>query len=440
MITPIRSAGAMHRASRFLRRLSRDQHGSIGILAAVSLVMLLAFGGLGVDAALWMRAKNNVQGAADSAAGAVAAAAAAVNPASRLTAEANAAAAANGFQNGMSGVTVTMNNPPASGAFAGNANAYEVIVSAPQKLYLASALAGITAPIVKGRAVALVTLGKPGPTFPTCILGLSPLANNVDVTFNGSTVVTATGCDVDADSPSSKSINTNGGGSIHAKAVRTVGGVSGGNIFVTDNPGIFTSQTTIPDPYAGRTIPSMPSFTANNNWNTHIYNPTGVMAFNGNVTVSGTATLDPGIYIISNGSLNMAAGNSLTGTGVTIILTSPTPASDNGVFSIAGGASLTLTAPTTGPTAGIALWADKNLPNKEDKFAGGSAGNTVGAIYLPSHDVKWAGNNNTTSGCMQLIAYNVIFTGTSSFNHNCSKAGTSDPTGAPTPSSWSLVE
>jgi uncharacterized membrane protein len=182
MITPIRSAGAMHWAPRFLWRLSRDQHGSIGIIAAVSLAVLLAFGGLGVDAALWMRAKYDAQGAADAAANSVAAAAAIGNPASRLTAEANAAAAANGFQNGMNGVTVTMNNPPASGAYAGNASAYEVIVSAPQKLYLASALAGTTAPIVKARAVALLTAGTPAPTFPTCILGLSPLANNVDVT------------------------------------------------------------------------------------------------------------------------------------------------------------------------------------------------------------------------------------------------------------------
>src|SRR5215469_7321255 len=156
MIVPIRSAGVLRRAWRFFRRWSRDQHGSIAILAALSMVIVLAFAGLGVDAALWMRAKNNAQSAADAAAGAVASAVVAVNPTSRLTAEANAAAAANGFQNGINGVTVTMNNPPASGLNAGNVNAYEVIITAPQKLYLASALAGTTAPVVQGRAVALV--------------------------------------------------------------------------------------------------------------------------------------------------------------------------------------------------------------------------------------------------------------------------------------------
>jgi Flp pilus assembly protein TadG len=442
MITSLRSAGAMRRVSRLFARLSRDQRGSIGIITGVTLAIILALGGLGVDAAIWMKAKNDAQAAADSAAGSVAAAAVALNPAARLTAEANSAAAANGFQNGMNGVVVTLNHPPASGAFAGNNNAYEVIVSAPQKLFLASALGGVTAPTVKGRAVALITPGTPAPTFNTCILGLSPQASQIDVTFNGATAVTANGCDVDADSPSSSSINTNGGGSVHAQNVRTVGGVSGGNIFVTG--GVYTQQSSIPDPYASRSIPSMPAATGPNKWsgtitNTGSGNPP-VMTINGNVDVKGNTTLSPGIYIINNGSFNDTGQNTVTGNGVTIILTSSTPASDNGTFSVTGGGGLNLTAPTSGPTAGIALWADKNLPNKTDTFAGGTTSALTGAIYLPSHDAKYAGNSGTTSKCMQLIAYNITFTGTSSFNHNCNGVGTADPQGQPTPASWSLVE
>jgi len=412
---------------------ARNERGSIAAITAISLAMLLAFGALGVDVSLWLRAKNDAQGAADAAANSAAAAAAVGNPSGRIQTEANAAAAANGFQNGMNGVVVTLNNPPASGSYAGNANAYEVIVSAPQQLYLASALPGVpAAPTVQGRAVALLNKTTIGPT---CILGLSPLPSNVDVTFNGNTSVVANGCDVDADSTSSNSVNTNGGGTVHAANVRTAGGVSGGNIFVTGQ--IYTHTSSIPDPYAGRTIPSMPSFSSPNNWSGTIHNPTGVMAFNGDVNVTGTTNLDPGVYIISNGSLKSAAQYNVSGTGVTIILTSPSPSSDNGTFSFTGGGALNITAPTTGPTAGIALWADSGLPNNQDKFAGGTTGNLVGAIYLPSHDVKYAGNSNTASNCMQLIAYNIVFTGTSNFNHNCSGTGVADP---PAPTTWSLVE
>jgi Flp pilus assembly protein TadG len=419
------------RASHGLKRFSRDQRGSIGIIVGISLTILLAFGGLGVDAALWMRAKSGAQAAADAGASSAAAAEFAGNPAARSTADALAAAAANGFHNGMNGVTVTVTPT----THAGNP-AYEVIVAAPQTLYLASALPGLTAPTVRARAVAVVNFAAPAP-HPTCILGLSPLPSNIDVTFNGNTSVTANGCDVDADSPSSSSINTNGGGTVHAANVRTVGGVSGGNIIVSGQ--IYTHQGTIPDPYAGRTIPNMPSFSSPNNWSGTIHNPTGVMAFNGDVNVTGTTSLDPGIYIISGGSLKSAAQYNVSGTGVTLILTSPTPGSDNGVFSITGGGALNISAPTTGPTAGIALWADGRLPNKEDKFAGGTTNGITGAVYLPSHDVKFAGNSNSTGTCMQLIAYNIIFTGTSNFNRKCN-GGMVDPPGTPVPTGWSLVE
>ena len=434
MVT-VRSSGWMlplTRTLRIFRRLSRDQRGSMSVLTAISLVVLLAFGGLGVDVSMWLRARSDAQAAADAAANSAGAAAAVTNPTARIQADVYAAAAANGFKNGVSGVTITLNNPPASGAYAGNANAYEVIVAAPQKLYLASALPGVTAPTVRGRAVALVNKGSGGPA---CILGLSPAISAVDVTFNGNVSVTANGCDVDANSPAASSINTNGGGSVHAKNVKTVGGVSGGNIYVTDQ--IITHTSTTPDPYADRTIPKNAATSSQNNWSGNIKNPTGVMQFNGDVKITGTTTLDPGVYIINNGSFSSASQYNVSGTGVTIILTSPTPSSDNGVFSFTGGGALNITAPSTGPTAGIALWADKNLPNKEDKFAGGTTGNLVGAIYLPSHNVKFAGNGNTASKCGQLIAYNVIFTGTSTFNHNCTGVGTSDPV---LPTSWSLVE
>ena len=149
---------------------------------------------------------------------------------------------------------------------------------------------------------------------------------------------------------------------------------------------------------------------------------------------------------INNGSFSSASQYSVTGTGVTIILTGSS--SDNGVFSITGGGALNVTAPTTdqatswglpNSVAGIALWADHKLPNKEDKFAGGTTNSLKGAIYLPNHDVKFAGNTNSNAnGCQQLIGYNIIFTGTSNFSHNCAgNSGVADPPG---PTLWSLVE
>src|SRR5262249_16291675 len=128
--------------ARALRRLSRSERGSMSIMIAFGLTVLLGFAALGVGVLLWLRARSNAQSAADAAANSAGAAAYQVNSTARIKADVNAMAAANGFQNGMNGVTVTMNNPPASGAYAGNASAYEVIVTAPQKANLAKRKTG----------------------------------------------------------------------------------------------------------------------------------------------------------------------------------------------------------------------------------------------------------------------------------------------------------
>jgi Flp pilus assembly protein TadG len=419
---------------RLLRRISANQRGSISIITAVSLPALLGFGGLAVDASLWLRAKNSVQGAADVAASSVAAAASAGNVPARILAEARGVAAANGYQNGANGVTVTLNHPPTSGTYAGNTNAYEVIISAPQQLYLASVFPALTAPVVTGTAVTLTT------TSPTCMMALSQNNDpNGTLTVGGGAVFTANKCAIVDDSPSAKSINVGGGGSITAQNISTVGNYSG-NITATSGS-VQTAAPYVADPYATtRSIPSGPwrVSTQSNTWTGTINNPTGVIAFNGDVKVSGSATLQPGVYIINNGGMSLNNNSSLSGTGVTIIITSSTnPAADNGTFNFGGSGTVILTAPTTGTTAGIALWADGRLPNNSDNLTGSSAPKITGAIYAPSHNVKYAGNSlSATSGCEQLIAYTIQVNGTTTFDHSCDGVGTLDPLGT----KWSLVE
>jgi len=48
-----------------LRRVSGDQRGAIAVTTALTLPVLLGFGGMAVDASMWLRAKSSVQGAAD---------------------------------------------------------------------------------------------------------------------------------------------------------------------------------------------------------------------------------------------------------------------------------------------------------------------------------------------------------------------------------------
>ena len=431
--------------TRVLRRLCGNERGNITIVAAFSLPVLIGFGGLAVDASMWLKASNSVQGAADAAAIAVAAAVTAGDTPTRWQTEGYAVAAQNGYTNGQTSlggqccVTVTVHNPPVSpSAFAGNAAFYQVIISAPQKLYLANVVSDligtIVPPTVTGRAVAVAN------TNPTCILALDPLAPPAGtITTNGGATSQNLKCAIYDDSTGAKSINTAGGGSISAPSISTMGNYDhSGNITVTASPNtVQIDQPYAADPYRyTRSIPPSSSWgnPSNQSWNNNtINNPTGVIQFQGDITVKGTVHLDPGIYIITDnpnshkGSLTMSNGATLIGTGVTIIITSTNPSADKGVFKITGG-TLQLTAPSTGSTAGIALWTDRNIPYGVDTIGtGGGTSFIKGAIYAPTHQVKYAGNNlSSSTGCTQLVAYDIVITGASYFAHDCNNLGILD--------------
>jgi len=135
-------------------------------------------------------------------------------------------------------------------------------------------------------------------------------------------------------------------------------------------------------------------------------------------------TMNPGIYFIDRGSLQMAGGATLQGTGVTIIFTSST-GNNYADATINGGATLAITAPTTGPTAGIAIFGDRSMPlGTTFKFNGGDNQVLGGAVYVPHGTLQYAGGNNANTNCTQVIADTVTFVGNSLLKINCSGFGT----------------
>ncbi len=121
----------------------------------------------------------------------------------------------------------------------------------------------------------------------------------------------------------------------------------------------------------------------------------------------------------------MGGQSTLTATGgTTIVLTSRT-GSGYPTASIAGGATLSITAPTSGATAGLAFFQDRNAPTSgTNSLTGGDTQTIVGAIYFPNQNVTYAGGSTGGSTCTQLVAYTLKFSGNSTFNSNCGAAGT----------------
>jgi hypothetical protein len=151
------------------------------------------------------------------------------------------------------------------------------------------------------------------------------------------------------------------------------------------------------------------------------------------ITGNKTLNLCPGVYIIDQGLLSLQSGtinappSSGCGTtgGVTIILANDTGGAPADV-KINGNFTLNLTAPTTGSTAGIALFQDRvSCPGCGNKINGGSSSNITGAIYFPTNAIEYSGGSSTGGAvCTQLIAYTITFKGNSTFNSNCNSAGT----------------
>ncbi|MDE3015521.1 MAG: hypothetical protein KGI29_01155 [Pseudomonadota bacterium] len=414
------------------------QNGGIMITWAILLPAIIGMMGLGLETGNWYLAKRNLQAVADAAA----IAGAYETTASARTTSATNAVAANGFGNG-SNVTITVNNPPRSGNYTSNTSAVEVLLSQPQTMMF-SALFLNQSPTITVRAVALPKTSPPNDGIGGCIVALDPSGSS-DFDMSGGATINATNCFMASNSNNSQAIKMTGGATMNVDGLYTMGNytLSGGAELNSTNAPIVDALSPIADPYQNLSIPSYSGCDHNqyslNGGKTATLSP-GVYCNGISLNGGSTATLQPGVYIIDRGTLSVNGGNTLTGNGVTIILTSST-GSDYATASINGGANVTLSAPTSGTDAGVAIYQDRNAPiDSSSSFNGGSTMNVTGAIYFPHGELSFTGGNSTSSpSCTQVIAWSLNFSGGTNLSGNCPNSGMSKIT-TPVSGSVTLVE
>jgi Flp pilus assembly protein TadG len=413
------SATIQDRAYRFARKVScfwRDRSGNYAIITALLSPVLIGATGLATEGGLWYYKHQTLQGAADSAA-LSAATLYSLNTQKSLPDQAKSVIATYGYVVGTNGTTVTVNRPPVTGHYAGNTKAIEVIVTTSQPRLLSSIYSS-TPVTLAGRAVAL-----PGNNGTGCVLALNATASG-DVTSKGNSVVTLDQCSVYDNSSDASALVNGGTASINALSVNVVGNISGGS-GITTTQGINTGTSPASDPYANIAMPPFSGCDHNNMTvkDTVTLDP-GVYCNGLQLNAGANVTLNPGIYFIDRGSLQVAGGATITGNGVTLVFTSRT-GSNYADATINGGATIALTAPSTGPTAGLVIFGDRNMPNSTTfKFNGGAGQVLNGAVYLPNGTLQYAGGSNVNTNCTQIIADTVSFVGNSKLAINCSGAGT----------------
>jgi hypothetical protein len=399
-----------------LRRLGKDTAGTAAVLWGLTLPIVIGGLGLGADVGTWYFSEHNLQSATDAATIAAGYEITGGNPQrSAMQSAANREMTRNGFGSG-SNITMTVNYPAQSGAYAGNTQAVEVIVTRPQSRFFSKLFLGAD-PGIRARAVA-----SRQPQGSACVLSLASSGASA-LLFQGSTIVNLSNCSAAANSTDAAAINLSGSSTLSTYSLYTAGNYTQGtSATLTSGHPAITNGTPLTDPYSNLAMPSYGGCAQNN------YNAKGSATINPGVYCNGMSfgskadvTMSPGVYIVDRGTFDVNAGAKVTGNGVTIILTSSTGTNYANV-NVNGGATVTLSAPTGDDYAGVLLYQDRNAPVaiNSNKLNGGSSTNYTGAIYFPNQEVQFTGNNSSTStGCTKLVAKTITFTGNSYLSNDC---------------------
>jgi Flp pilus assembly protein TadG len=399
-------------------RLWRDQRGNITIVTALSVPVCAGVMAFGVDVSRWAVTRVELQRIADTAAMAGAMRYAETdNAAAGVTTAANVAelnGVPAGTRTGTGSESVTDDYGSWTASFSANTDAHTITatVQTAAPIWFGRIFTTATEQPVSATAVAWAKQRHSGNG--ACVLALkgesTGITTYVDVTISGHTSVSSSTCGVQSDG----SLTVSGSATIAVPSVITSGSISlSGNASIkcpSSSPCSAAAQPQIPDPFSALygsqlAIPSGGTATqSGTTLNPGVY--ASGLSFNGN----NSYTLNPGVYYV-RGSIAISGNATVSGTGVTLI-------SSDGI-SFSGNSTVNLSAPTSGPTAGLLYGT--STTNGTVSFSGNSANVMNGAIYAPNANASVTGNSTaftTQSSCTAIVAATISFSGNSNFNNS----------------------
>jgi Flp pilus assembly protein TadG len=392
-----------------LKSLLRDTRGNALIMVAATAPLLIGAAAIGLDTIQVTVAKRQLQRTADSGALAGAYSVQQNKPASSSVARALEHNASMTLAD-----APVVENAPTSGPYAGNSDAVRVILTANRSVPFISFFTGGDISIRVEATAAKLKTGR------YCVVSLENTAVT-GVTFRGN-AASNLGCGVATNSTGPTAIAAEGSSVITASPLSAVGGVPPASNFAGSTQYLPNSSAQA-DPYAHLANPTVPG----------VCNPAVFINANRTASLSpgcyrgmlieGTVNFAPGVYIIDGGSLDIRSQAVVTGTGVTFVLTSATAHSNPstiGSLSIEGGATLNLTAPSSGDYSGLLFYQDRRAPFGTVTIRGNAASAVDGAFYFPARELIYEGGAGFEPRCLRLVSRRVIFTGNSGLTNNCS--------------------
>lgn len=392
-------------------------------IATLSLPILIGAGGLATDTIQWTLWQKEMQRQADSAA--LAGAFAKAQGADPI---ANATTDINRYTAVTLSAAPTIENAPTTGSYAGNSNAVRVMLQTGRKLPFSSLFLA-SAPTLRAEATAAVISNGN-----YCVIAFENMAT-AGVTMQGNATVNM-GCGIATNSTASNAVVAGGSSSIYATPVSAVGGLQSSSNYASGTV-LLPHSINQQDPFATLPPPVVPpgcssQLNVGPNETLSVSN-SGAACYRG-MNVKGTVTFAPGVYIIDGGSLDFGSQATVSGTGVTFILTSNNATSNPSsiaTLGINGGANVQLTAPTSGAYQGVLIYQDRRaLDSGTNTINGNASSKLQGAVYMPSQAVSFSGDSGMNTQCIQIATRRVTFIGNNNIVNNCpSGSGSSAFTG-----------
>jgi hypothetical protein len=373
-----------------IKGFCRDTRGTVVVMGALSLVPLLGMAGVALDYGRGLRAQSTLQSATD------AAALAAVSVRVPTTAM-REQTAKNIFAANSTGVTAT----PTLDVTRKRAT---VTASGQLETSLLKVLR-IDKFDISARSTAEKIFAGP----PPCILALNPTVTEA-IKISGTAEYVALGCAMQSNSSSGDALYIGSNTKVTASAFCAVGRT---NVPSSLAPLAMDYCEPLSDPFASLAAP--PGASGDCGPGPSKIQPSETVQldpdlgiFCDGLDIKGTALLKNGTYVIK-GALNVNSTATVKGKDVTFYLTGP-----NAGFTFNGSGASDVSAPTTGPYAGILFFVDRNAnPGATSSFNGNSAAQISGSIYAPKQTVSIGG----TAGVEQdgtflpIIADQVVITG-----------------------------
>ncbi|MCB1510586.1 MAG: pilus assembly protein [Hyphomicrobiaceae bacterium] len=368
------------------RTFMADRRGNVGIAFAFIAVPLIAFVGSAVDYGSALRTKTKLQSVVDIAAAAGARLPATSN-ANRQTAVLNAFNA-NATSSGLSAGAPTINATNAQVTVSANATISTAFLG----------LIGVTDITVHAESSARSQIENGGVA---CLISLSETASE-GLHMQGINKFASQNCWAWVNSKSTTSLEAVGAAQGTAQGFCTAGKVVGPEQF---HPTPYTECDPFADPFKDKLpAPASLDCTYNNKQvksGYEILQP-GVYCGGLSLKPQAVANLQPGVYVIKGGELEVQAQSMLMGNGVVFYFTG-----QNTGIRIRGGGSVVVKAPATGDYAGFIMVQDATSnPGQESEVQGGGRLKIEGIVYTPTWRLSIGGNGelNQEASYFALIA------------------------------------